>query len=172
MVSESTYAIKRQRIAFLILFYTGMQVGSLKEIKVESVTQALNKSVANSSHPNMEQDLDTALLEKALLIICDDSINFKSIKVLLQNKVAKNPLSTTEKKVTKSIHWTTLTKELNCRLGQLKVEPKLTTYAFRKAFAIQELENPPLYSVQLALNHKSSLTTARYSRQVRYNCKK
>jgi hypothetical protein len=48
-------------------------------------------------------------------------------------------LSTTEKKVTKSIHWTTLTKELNCRLGQLKVEPKLTTYALEK-LAIQELE--------------------------------
>jgi hypothetical protein len=49
------------------------------------------------------------------------------------------PFVTTEKKVTKSIHWTTLTKELNCRLGQLKVEPKLTTYALEK-LAIQELE--------------------------------
>ena len=58
MVSEPTYAIKRQRIAFLILFYTGMRVGSLKEIKVQSVTQALNKIVANSFHPNLEQDMD------------------------------------------------------------------------------------------------------------------
>jgi hypothetical protein len=45
-----------------------MQVGSLKEIKVEG-NQALKKSVANSSH-KYGADLDTALLEKALLIIC------------------------------------------------------------------------------------------------------
>jgi hypothetical protein len=87
-VSGPTYAIKRQRVAFLILFYTGMWVGSLKEIKVELVTQALNRSAANSFHPNLEQYLDIPLLEKALLIICNDSTNLKSIKVLLQNKVA------------------------------------------------------------------------------------
>jgi hypothetical protein len=33
-----------------------------------------------------------------------------------------------------------------------------------QSFCIQE--NIPIYSVQLVLNHKSSLTTARYSRQV------
>lgn len=140
-----------------------MRVGSLKEIKVELVTQAINRSAANSFHPNLKQYLDIPLLEKALLIICNDSTNLKSIKVLLQNKVAEDPLFTTEKKVTKSIHRTTLTKELNYRLCQLKDEPKLTTHAFRKTFAIQALKKDPLYSVQLALNHKSSLTTARYS---------
>jgi hypothetical protein len=50
--------------------------------------------------------------------------------VLLQNKMLKTLFYTLKKK--SSIHRTTLTKELNCTLGQLKVEPKLTTHALEK----------------------------------------
>jgi hypothetical protein len=85
-------------VAFLILLHTGMRVGSLREIKVHLVTQAIDKSIQDLLHPNLKQGTAIGLLEKALVVICNNFTNLKAIKMLLQNKAANDPLFTNEKK--------------------------------------------------------------------------
>jgi hypothetical protein len=96
-----------------------------------------------------------------------ESKNDLAIRKLMQNKKDSDPLFTTRTRLTKSIHRTTLTKELNhtrYKLGS-KYDKRFPTHSFRLGFATLALANHSLHKVQLALNHKSSLATARYSRR-------
>lgn len=95
-VSKPTYAVRRQRIAFIILFYTGMRVGLLKKITVGSMLALLNSDMPNFFHSNQEKKMPETIIK--LITILKQPINLVALNVLMQDKVTTDPLFTTKKK--------------------------------------------------------------------------
>ena len=151
----SRYSKIRLRVAFCILFLTGIKLNVLLSLRVRQLTTLREKGwIAVDEYTIESTDSKGHLTKSGRIYLKEREEDFKS---LFSNKTSNDFIFTSERKPDTQLSRETLTREINkvmSRVSQELVEnPKITTYSFRVGTITEFWENPNIIKyIQKALD--------------------
>jgi site-specific recombinase XerD len=162
---DSRYIVSRQRVAFFIMYFTGLRVSNLLVLTRRHVHELINNlfteiPLIKGGRPNH------------LLVIADAKDLLRThfiddIAVLLKDKEDDDFVFTSENNRFSPLHRVSFTKDLNRTLkyASEQYHKKITCHSFRVTFITDGLEQGvPLHMMQKAVGHESIKSTEFYIR--------
>ena len=155
-----TFAGCRKCISFILLYFLGLGVGNLKELKVRHINELLSNGITRLN-----------LIKKTSRILFLSALAKQYIKnygqcldVLREFKTEDCFLLTTKTNLKKSINRSSLTHELNQCLKTISDNGKiLGTHSFKTSFISRLLKSGvTVEKVSQLVGHKNVHTTAMY----------
>lgn len=164
---DSLYIICRNRIAFFLMYLTGLRVSNLLLLKVRNLKELMydnvgtELSIIKGGRPNQLISLG----EDAQRLLLNDY--YDDLCLLLKNKEDDYPVFTAEKTLCSALHRVTFTQSLNntMKIASNELRKKLSCHSFRITFITEGLNNNiPLHIMQKAVGHKTIKSTEHYVR--------
>lgn len=164
---DSKYIASRNRIAFLIMYFTGLRVSNLLLLNVRNIKELMYDSlgtevpIIKGGRPNQLVSVGSDVQKLLLDTFYDD------ICSILKKKNDDDPAFTSEKNLSIPLHRVTFTQNLNDVLKYASEEfhKKITCHSFRISFINEGLLNDiPVHSMQKAIGHKKIQSTEFYLR--------
>ena len=140
----SKYAKIRLRVAFCILFLTGIKLKVLLSLRVYQLTTLREEGwIAVDEYSIESTDSKGYLTKSGRIYLKEREEDFKS---LFSNKTSNDFIFTSERKPDIRLSRETLTREINKVMSRVSRElienPKITTYSFRAGAITEFWENP------------------------------
>nr|YP_009258413.1 putative integrase/recombinase [Spirogyra maxima]ANI25339.1 putative integrase/recombinase [Spirogyra maxima] len=161
------YIISRNKIAFIILFFTGLRVSNLLLFTVRNIRELVYDNlgtevpIIKGGRPNQLISLGEDAQNLLLNHFYDD------ILVLLRNKNDNDFVFTSESNNLSSLHRVTFTQSLNRILKYASEEfhKKISCHSFRVTFITEGImNNIPIHVIQKTVGHKNIQSTEHYIR--------
>lgn len=162
--SSYRFSSCRRRLAFVLLYLTGLRVSNLLILTVKQVKELFLKG-----------DVTISLIKNGpsrhSIIVSEKGLDFlnkykKTLNLLCQNKKGSDLLFTTEKSPDKSITRASFDNELNVILKEcsLFLGKHLRTHSFRATFITDLLKSTPIDVVKDVVGHSDIKSTLTYKR--------
>lgn len=157
-------AKERRRLAFVLLYLTGLRVSNLLLFSVAHARELFEKGNTRIQLiKGGEKRFPIRLSPKGRNLL----LRFKEDFIkLTRNKSADAPLFTTAKDFTKPIARDNFDKELNkiLAIASAQLEKHLRTHSFRATIITELLKSSPIDDVKELIGHKSISSTLEYKR--------
>lgn len=162
---DSMYIIARNRLAFFIMYFTGLRVSNLLLMKVRNLKELMHDKLGT------ELQIIKGGRANQLISLGDDAQRmlsnefYDNVCATLKDKEDDNPVFTSEKNAFSALHRVTFTESLNKTLkySSREFRKKISCHSFRATFITTGLmNNIPLHLMQKAVGHKTITSTLKW----------
>lgn len=163
--TSNHYKIRRLRIAFCLLFITGVRISELLPVKVNQIKTLLqNKWIAIDRLKRGPANLKAFLSKEGARILNERKGDFQA---LFLSKTNEDFIFTSESKPNEFLRRETLTKEVNTALTLISQEmqnkPQISSHSFRAGYITELWRNTQdIEFVRQAIGHVSVSSTSSY----------
>jgi site-specific recombinase XerD len=163
---DSRYILARQRLAYFIMYFTGLRVSNLLVLTRRHLHELINDShteipLIKGGRPNQLIGIGEDAQELLVNNFIDD------ISIVLKDKEDDEFVFTSEHNRFSALHRVSFTRDLNktLRYASEHFHKKITCHSFRVTFITEGIDKGiPLHVMQKAVGHQSIKSTEHYVR--------